>query len=352
MFEGGFKFRTHAVELRDLPFTLDAFGRGQVRALVDVNNDGWLDLFVTRHAQCSGGRPTVAGAESPGNSLFLADGTQFVVDRAHDFFAIFMVQTQGYKVADLSRFPRSGQGSRRDRSARPRRDRWHGQRPQMLGKAGCVLASVNYRLAPAAKHPAHIEDVAQAILWLQTNAASYDRRARRACSDPTKRRPGRAAVRTVSKGRRRRRRKTDACGGSQAIESSPPLSLQLPEGRLSLSFSNRLVRRTFRFQLHHARGVTDAAVQVLGMMALIVTYYRTLGWLGRLFWGQIQRAEQTPGSGIPVRRAHGVSARHELPGAAMRDTSHIPVPRVGLTAQNAVSERCGSSTLSLGPARK
>jgi catechol 2,3-dioxygenase-like lactoylglutathione lyase family enzyme len=72
--EGGFKFRTHAVQLRDSQFTLDVFGRGQVPALVDVNNDGLLDLFVTRHARMSGGKPTVPGAESPGNSLFLADG--------------------------------------------------------------------------------------------------------------------------------------------------------------------------------------------------------------------------------------------------------------------------------------
>jgi len=72
--EGGFQFRTHAVELRNSQFTPDAFGRGQVPALVDFNNDGLLDLFVTRHARRSGGRPAVAGAESPGNSLFLADG--------------------------------------------------------------------------------------------------------------------------------------------------------------------------------------------------------------------------------------------------------------------------------------
>ncbi len=90
--------------------------------------------------------------------------------------------------------------------------------------------------------------------------------------------------------------------------------------------------------------MTDAAVQVLGMMALIVTYYRTLGWLWRLFWGPIQRAEQAPGSGIPLRRAHGVSTSHELPGAVMRDTSHLHVPLADLKAQNAVSERCESPT--------
>ncbi len=37
---------------------------------------------------------------------------------------------------------------------------------------GFVCASLNYRVSPAAKHPAHIEDVAAAIAWLHKNAAS------------------------------------------------------------------------------------------------------------------------------------------------------------------------------------
>ena len=36
---------------------------------------------------------------------------------------------------------------------------------------GFVFASINYRLSPAAKHPAHIEDVAAAIAWLHSHAA-------------------------------------------------------------------------------------------------------------------------------------------------------------------------------------
>lgn len=71
---GGFKFRAHAVTLRESKFTMDNFGRGQVPGLADFNNDGLLDLFVTRHARMSAGKPTVAGAESDGNSLFLTDG--------------------------------------------------------------------------------------------------------------------------------------------------------------------------------------------------------------------------------------------------------------------------------------
>ena len=37
-------------------------------------------------------------------------------------------------------------------------------------KQGFAFASLNYRLSPAAMHPAHIEDVAAALAWLHTNA--------------------------------------------------------------------------------------------------------------------------------------------------------------------------------------
>jgi len=70
---GDFKFEPHAVRFLDSKFTLNDFGRGQVPVLADFNNDGFLDLFVTRHSTTSGGQ-TRRGAESPGNSLFVTDG--------------------------------------------------------------------------------------------------------------------------------------------------------------------------------------------------------------------------------------------------------------------------------------
>jgi arylsulfatase A-like enzyme/catechol 2,3-dioxygenase-like lactoylglutathione lyase family enzyme len=71
--EGGFRYREHAITLRDSKLTLDDFGRGQVPNLADFNGDGFLDIFVTRHAPMTAGANR-RGIESPGNSLLLSDG--------------------------------------------------------------------------------------------------------------------------------------------------------------------------------------------------------------------------------------------------------------------------------------
>jgi hypothetical protein len=71
--EGGFAFREHTIKMLDSKLSPADFGRGQVPVLVDFNNDGFLDLFVTRSAAMVAGR-SVRGVESPGNSLLLSDG--------------------------------------------------------------------------------------------------------------------------------------------------------------------------------------------------------------------------------------------------------------------------------------
>lgn len=73
MNRGDFRFEPRGVSLIDSQLAMDAFGRGQVPALADFNGDGWLDLFVSRHAPMSGG-VNRRGIEPPGNSLFLTDG--------------------------------------------------------------------------------------------------------------------------------------------------------------------------------------------------------------------------------------------------------------------------------------
>lgn len=48
-----------------------------------------------------------------------------------------------------------------------------GDQARMLAKAGFVAATIDYRLAPADKFPAQIEDAAAAVRWLRRQTATY-----------------------------------------------------------------------------------------------------------------------------------------------------------------------------------
>ncbi len=42
-----------------------------------------------------------------------------------------------------------------------------------FSKNGFIFVSINYRLSPVVKHPAHIEDVAEAVAWVHNNIKKY-----------------------------------------------------------------------------------------------------------------------------------------------------------------------------------
>ncbi len=71
--DGDFKFHQHAIRLLDSKVSPESFGRGQVPVWADFNGDGFLDLFVTRHAQMSGGQSN-SNDQKLGNGLYLSDG--------------------------------------------------------------------------------------------------------------------------------------------------------------------------------------------------------------------------------------------------------------------------------------
>ncbi len=48
-----------------------------------------------------------------------------------------------------------------------------GVKPQAFTSEGYVFISLNYRLSPAVKFPAHVQDVAKAIAWVQRNVRQY-----------------------------------------------------------------------------------------------------------------------------------------------------------------------------------
>jgi hypothetical protein len=72
--EDGFRFREHRIEIRGSTLTPERFeGRAQVPNLADFNGDGFLDLFITRHAsmQANENRGNVPLL---GNTFLLSDG--------------------------------------------------------------------------------------------------------------------------------------------------------------------------------------------------------------------------------------------------------------------------------------
>lgn len=73
----------------------------------------------------------------------------------------------------------------------------------------------------------------------------------------------------------------------------------------------RLRRKVYlKFRAH----ITDAGIQLLGMMGLIQTYRRTLGWAWKLFRGDIEHSTAAPVSRLPMRAPDGGPASHALPG--------------------------------------
>lgn len=46
-------------------------------------------------------------------------------------------------------------------------------KPKLLNENGMVFVSINYRLTPAVKHPAHVSDVAAAVRWLRDHVAEH-----------------------------------------------------------------------------------------------------------------------------------------------------------------------------------
>jgi hypothetical protein len=100
-------------------------------------------------------------------------------------------------------------------------------------------------------------------------------------------------------------------------ESRPPDEVQ---GYSRWKKARRWCYRKFRAH------ITDAALQLMGILGLIQTYRRTLGWSWRLFRGKIQRAEHAPHSQIPMRAVGGGPASHALPGTVVSENPQVFVP--------------------------
>ena len=73
---------------------------------------------------------------------------------------------RGVKDAPIVVFFHRGEWSKGDKSEAA-------YKPKFLNDNGVVFISANYRLSPAVKHPAHIDDVASAVRWVYDHAAEF-----------------------------------------------------------------------------------------------------------------------------------------------------------------------------------
>lgn len=98
---------------------------------------------------------------------------------------------------------------------------------------------------------------------------------------------------------------------------------------------SKLKRIRRRIYLKARAHFMDAGLQIVGMMALLLTYRRTLGWAWKLFWQPIEHATEAPRSQIPMRSAKGGCASHALPGTPESAPSE---PLVSLQLQPAATD--------------
>jgi hypothetical protein len=54
-----------------------------------------------------------------------------------------------------------------------------------------------------------------------------------------------------------------------------------------------------------------AYMQIIGMLGLVMTFFRTFGWALRLMFGRIERRSKPPVSQIPMRGVDGAPASHD-----------------------------------------
>jgi acetyl esterase/lipase len=73
---------------------------------------------------------------------------------------------KGAKEAPVVIFVHGGEWTRGDKAN-------ISYKPKFLNENGIVFVSVNYRLTPPAKHPAHVSDVAAAVRWVHDHAAEF-----------------------------------------------------------------------------------------------------------------------------------------------------------------------------------
>lgn len=150
----------------DGAITIDELPNKRAFKRLDRNRDGRITLAEARTALADGPAAESPTTETPGMvvtrdiAYATVPGTDakdlnldlYVPEGAVDRPVIVYVHGGAWAKGDKSRV---------------------GNKPAWCAGHGWVLASINYRLLPAGRHPVNVEDVARALAWLHANIRAH-----------------------------------------------------------------------------------------------------------------------------------------------------------------------------------
>jgi arylformamidase len=105
----------------------------------------------------------------PSQDAVLADSSVLSANMAYDedeLQRLDVYAPRGARQAPVVVFVHGGEWTRGDKAA-------VSFKPKFFNENGIAFVSINYRLAPAATHPAHVSDVASAIRWVHDHAGQF-----------------------------------------------------------------------------------------------------------------------------------------------------------------------------------
>jgi acetyl esterase/lipase len=114
-------------------------------------------------------QPEKRQPERPSQDAVLAKDSVVLLDQAFgsdEKQKLDVYAPKGAKGAAIVIFIHGGEWTKGDKSA-------VSFKPKFLNENGIVMVSINYRLSPAAMHPAHVSDVASAIRWVREHAKEF-----------------------------------------------------------------------------------------------------------------------------------------------------------------------------------
>ncbi len=127
----------------------------------------WLAGATTAGAQQSANQEN--RPDRPSQEARLADNTAVTANVPYgddDLQRLDIYAPKRAAQAPVVVFVHGGEWTRGDKSA-------VSFKPRLFNERGMLFVSVNYRLSPAATHPAHVSDVAAALAWVREHAQRF-----------------------------------------------------------------------------------------------------------------------------------------------------------------------------------